>query len=169
MKHSRKRRMATIGSIVLISLITIVAWQVYFNRGNWPTQFQNNGERIYFTGLSATGAAMSSRGGGMHMRMMAGGCVTCHGADRQGGRLMPRFWLVAPPLTPDALFREHDEAGANDGHGDHDGYTDETLGRAITRGIDPDGKPLDLAMPRWSISDQDLDDLIAYLRSTGGP
>ncbi len=97
------------------------------------------------------------------MRMMSGssGCVTCHGADRLGGRLMPRFWITVPPLTFEALFSEHDE----DGHGDHEGYSDESLRRAITQGIDPGGKPLDLAMPRWSMSEKDLDDLIAFLKT----
>ena len=30
-------------------------------------------------------------------------------------------------------------------------------------GIDPDGKPLDAAMPRWSMSGADLADLVGYL------
>ena len=134
-------------------------------QGDWPTRFQTNGERIYFTATSASGARISPGGGGMHMSMMGGGCVSCHGVKRQGGRVMPRFWKVVPPLTPAALFGEHDASEKDDGHGDHDFYTDETLRRAITKGIDPGGKPFDRAMPRWSISRPDLDDLIAHLKS----
>ncbi len=93
--------------------------------------------------------------------MSGGGCVNCHGVDRQGSRLMPRFWMVAPPLTADALFGEHEDGG----HGDHDEYTDDTLRRAITRGIDAGGESLDPAMPRWSMTEQDMDDLIGYLKT----
>jgi len=132
---------------------------------DWPAQFQSNGERIYFSATSASGAPIVPRGGGMHMSMMGGGCVTCHGADRQGGRMMPQFWKSVPPLTPGALFGDHTEGAKDDGHGGHIVYNAVTLRRAITRGIDPAGKPLDQAMPRWSISQKDLDDLITYLKT----
>jgi mono/diheme cytochrome c family protein len=133
-----------------------------------PSQFKSNGERIYFTATSTSRTAIRPVGGGMHMSMMGGGCVTCHGADRQGGRMMPQFWKSVPPLTPSALFGNHDEGAKDDGHGGHDVYTDETLRRAITQGIDPGGKPLDQAMPRWSMSPKDLDDLITHLKSPAG-
>lgn len=137
-------------------------------RGNWPAEFQSNGERIYFTATSASGLPVSPRGGNMRMGMSSGGgCVACHGADRGGGPLGPQFWKSAPPLTAAALFGEHtgEEAAEADGHGDHDDYTDETLRRAIAEGIDPAGERLDPAMPRWSMSAADMSDLIAYLRT----
>jgi len=170
-RKSRNRRFATVGGIVLIAFVA--AWVLFgfnpmTNRSDWPSQFQSNGERIYFTASSASGLPISSRGGGMHMTMMGDGCVTCHGADRGGGRVMPRFWELVPPLTPAALFGEHAQGENEDGHGGHDFYTDETLRRAITKGIDPGGEPLDQAMPRWSISSQDLGDLIAHLKSPVG-
>jgi len=129
---------------------------------HWPTRFETNGERIYFTGTSSSGQDITPRGGGMHMQMMTGACVVCHGTDRKGGRLMHRFWQAVPPVTSAALFGEHVEG--QDAHGDHDAYTTETLGRAITEGIGPDAKPLDLAMPRWAMSPDDLADLIFYLK-----
>ncbi len=136
------------------------------SRNNWPAQFRSNGERIYFSGTSSSGLPITSNGGGMHMQMHAGGCVTCHGADRLGGRLMPRFWVTAPPLTAAALFKADDEHSGEDRHGDHDAYDEATLRRAITEGIDPEGERLDPAMPRWSMDDRDATDLIGFLRST---
>ncbi|MDH3665508.1 MAG: cytochrome c [Paracoccaceae bacterium] len=130
----------------------------------WPAQFRSNGERIYFTGASSSGLPIRPTGGGMRMQMHGGGCVTCHGTDRLGGRIMPRFWISAPPLTPKALFGEGD-AHEDDGHGDHDAYDEESLARAIAQGIDPESERLDPAMPRWSMADQDLADLIAFLRT----
>ena len=132
-----------------------------------PVRFQSNGERIYFTGISASGHPITFTGGNMHIQMHGGGCVTCHDVDRRGGiRVMPRFWIVAPPVTPAALFGDHDED--NGGHGDHQGYTVASLRRAITEGMDPSGKRLDAAMPRWSMSEQDLADLVQYLQGSTG-
>jgi hypothetical protein len=42
------------------------------------------------------------------------------------------------------------------------------LRRAITDGVDPAGERLDPAMPRWSMSGEDMADLIAYLKTPVG-
>lgn len=137
------------------------------SRYGQATPFVSAGERIYFTAIGSNGYPIASTGGrgmaGMHQRMHGGGCASCHGADREGGRQWPQFWIKAPALTPAALFGgNHDD----DGHDDHGAYDAGTLRRAITRGLDPAGKPLDTAMPRWQMSATDLDDLIAYLQQT---
>ena len=44
-------------------------------------------------------------------------------------------------------------------------YTDETLKRAIRAGIGADGKPLNTLMPRYPLPDEDLDALVAYLKT----
>jgi hypothetical protein len=36
---------------------------------------------------------------------------------------------------------------------------------AVTQGQDPDGTQLNSDMPRWNIGDDDLADLIAYLKT----
>lgn len=132
-----------------------------------PASFRSNGERIYFTGASASGRPITFTGGDMRVQMHGGGCATCHGADRRGGiRMMPRVWVVAPPITPDALAGQHD--GGKEGHGDHAAYTEGSLRRAITEGVDPEGKPLDEAMPRWRMHPDDVRDLVAYLRRSQG-
>ncbi len=42
---------------------------------------------------------------------------------------------------------------------------DTLIARAITHGIDEDGKGLDTCMPRWQLEQNDLGDLIAYLKT----
>lgn len=103
---------------------------------------------------------------GMHRQIHGGGCASCHGADREGQRLWPQFWAKAPPLTADALFGDDAHKEAADGHGDHASYDVDTLRRAITRGLDPAGEYLDQAMPRWTMSPRDLDDLVAFLKQS---
>ena len=128
--------------------------------------FTSNGERIYFTGTSDSGLPINATSTdsqmGMHMRMHAGGCVVCHDEDRSGSRLFPRFWIKAPALTAQSLVEksEHD-----DGHGDHAIYTKESLRLAISAGLDPSQSKLHPAMPRWSMDESDMSDLVDFITS----
>ena len=60
---------------------------------------------------------------------------------------------------------------AKDAHGEgkegeaHPSYTDALINRAITQGVNPAGKALDWTMPRWQMTEEDLKDLIAYLKT----
>lgn len=129
-------------------------------RSTWPSEFRSNGERLYFTGMSADGQPMRATGGDRHMLMMGGtACVACHGTDRKGGRLRPSYWTVVPAITAEVLAGDH---GVTDNHA-HSAYTRESLAKAITRGVRPDGSEIDPRMPRWAMSREDLSDLVAYL------
>lgn len=41
----------------------------------------------------------------------------------------------------------------------------ELIKRAITEGLNPAGEPLDRTMPRWQMSEEDLDDLLEFLKT----
>ena len=159
----------TLKSAAVIALsIALIGCDMGMNHTNsrysGPTSFASNGERIYFTGIGHDGRPIATSGGNMHQSMHSQGCVGCHGTDREGGaRMYPFFWMKSPPLTNHALFGEH-----NDGHGDHDRYSFATLRRAIREGIDPSGDALDNIMPRWTMDEQDLNDLVDYLEETTG-
>lgn len=131
--------------------------------GLWPGRFRSNGERIYFTATSDSGQPITAEMAGMrmiHPGMMT--CATCHGPDGRGGRVtMMMGTFEAPDIRYSTLTRaDHDDA-----HEEHPPYTDETIKRAITQGIDPAGEPLDWAMPRWQMSEQDLNDLLEFLKT----
>jgi hypothetical protein len=55
------------------------------------------------------------------------------------------------------IEEEHEE--------EHPPYTDELIKRAITEGLNPAGEPLDRTMPRWRMSEEDLDDLVEFLKT----
>ena len=126
-------------------------------------RFTSNGERIYFTTASSSGDPINyERGlsGGMMTRRLA--CANCHGEGGRGGRVtMMMETFEAPNITWPALTEER--------HGEkemeHPPYTEETVNRAITQGTDPAGKPLESLMPRWRMSERDLADLVAYLKT----
>lgn len=77
-------------------------------------------------------------------------CAGCHGSDRLG---RSEEGVKAPALRWSALT-EGRVAGA---------YTRTDLVRAIAAGVDPEGKPLSVSMPRYRMSQQDMRDLVAYL------
>ncbi|GAB4559692.1 MAG: hypothetical protein Kow0047_05720 [Anaerolineae bacterium] len=74
--------------------------------------------------------------------------------------------MMSSFVTPDIRFKTlASEEMEHEGEEEHPPYTEETLKRAIREGIDPAGNPLKWPMPRWQMSDEDLDDLVEYLKS----
>lgn len=118
---------------------------------------ESNGERIYLTATSASGRPITHQMPAMmgRTRMSGMACVDCHGVDGQGGTIAMMMWRVEVPNITQQHLTEEEE--------DHPPYTRETIKRAITQGLDPAGKRLSWAMPRWQISGEDLNDLIDYL------
>lgn len=130
-----------------------------------PSSFQSNGERIYHTATSRSGEAITFTGGPPWLHMHGGSCANCHGVGGRGGIVVPMTDQVAPDIRYSALTSaEHAEHPGEE----HPRYTDALIKRAITRGLDPAGEPLDSAMPRWRMSERDLSDLLAYLKTLDG-
>jgi hypothetical protein len=118
--------------------------------------FRSNGERIYFTATSDRGTIISyTRGPASSGWMMMGGrlaCVSCHGPDGRGGvhSMGMMQAMTAKDIRWSALQNEFDA---------------EQFRLAVTKGQDPDGTQLKEDMPRWNIGNDDLADLIAYLKT----
>jgi cytochrome c oxidase subunit 2 len=73
--------------------------------------------------------------------------------------------MMLTEIPPDIRYHhliEEEEHGEGE---EHPPYTDELIKRAITEGLDPAGEPLDLTMPRWQMSERDLDDLLGFLKT----
>ncbi len=115
----------------------------------------SNGELIYFTGVNAEGKRIPFTGGPPWLYMHGGGCASCHGEDGRGGYPVMMVTAIPPDIRYSHLTEESEE---------HPPYTDELIKRAITKGLDPAGKPLDPAMPRWQMSEEDLNDLLDFLK-----
>jgi len=128
-----------------------------------PEEYVSNGQLIYFTGVNERGERIPYEGGPMWLYRHGGSCATCHGADGRGGAPVMMGTEVAVDIRYHHLMEEEHEEGE-----EHPPYTDESIRRAITGGLDPAGVPLDLTMPRWHMSDQDLDDLLEFLKTLDG-
>jgi len=122
---------------------------------NGNSGYQSNGERIYFTATSNSGTPISYRGGPAMMGMMQLACVNCHRSDGHGG----------PVFMAGLSFQAADITWLSLTQNEQPPYTEDTVKRAITQGADAAGQPLDAVMPRWSMSAQDLDDVVEYLKT----
>ena len=134
--------------------------------------FSSNGERIYFTATSEREGRIAHTGGPGVGSMMMGGlltCASCHGPSGRGGRhIMHMTVMDAPDIRWSALIAEAGEGhgGEGDEHGGEAAdYDLDTFRLAVVEGKHPDGEPLNDNMPRWTMSEEDLEDLLGYLKS----
>jgi mono/diheme cytochrome c family protein len=124
-----------------------------------PTSLLAVGESVFRYGVGADGRpiARAVRGGG---RMMGRGCAGCHSSDGRGRSTM---MFTAPDITYANLT---DPQGMLMPDGTRDvTYTDASLYRAVTTGIDPEGDHLEWPMPQWKLSGREWQGLLAYLRT----
>ncbi|NIO70795.1 MAG: c-type cytochrome [Anaerolineae bacterium] len=129
-----------------------------------PQGYASNGETIYFTGVNDRGQRIPFTGGPMWLSMHGGGCASCHGPDGRGGAPVMMGTEIPLDIRYHHLIEEEHEEEHEEGEV-HPPYTDETIKRAITEGVEPDGEPMDLTMPRWQMSERDLDDLLEFLKT----
>jgi cytochrome c oxidase subunit 2 len=112
-------------------------------------QFSSKGEQIYFTGVSQKDGYIPRVGGPPWAQRV--GCVACHGPNGRGGVPVMMGTAIPADIQYKALLAHH--------------YTNATIERAITQGLDEDGKSLDWTMPRWKMSEEDLSDILAFLKT----
>ena len=74
--------------------------------------------------------------------------------------------MEAPDIRYSALSSEAEEH-QGEGHAGEEGgeYDIEDFRRAVIDGEHPDGEALSRDMPRWRMSEEDLADLFAFLKS----
>jgi cytochrome c553 len=150
---------ATIGALVAMATLLLAGCGPSSGPGGtgWGVgAFRSNGERIYFASTSERGTAITYTGGPSSSGWMMGNgrlaCASCHGPGGRGGvhNMGMMQAMDAKDIRWSALQGEFDA---------------EKFRLAVTQGQDPDGTQLNPDMPRWSISDDDLADLIAYLKT----
>lgn len=113
------------------------------------------GRQIFDTGVGASGQPIPFRGGTMMFQQASGGCAYCHGSDGRGRDVM----MVgrSSPINYASLREPHDDKGPM-----YD--SNSQLRQPIARGLNEDGKALSPAMPRWQLTDQQFQALVAYLK-----
>jgi Cytochrome c len=137
-----------------------------------PQASAERGRALYETGLLPDGSALSAQRDGMgSLPARAAACISCHRHSLRGGT---EGGVRVPPVSGDRLFAVGELPTAAKRlrrqwlrHQTRSAYTSATLARALAEGLDPDGKPLSSAMPRYHLDAQAGADLEAYLRQRG--
>ena len=145
-----------LSKIMLFLLLALIVSALLAAAG-CNTSFTSNGQRIYFTAASSSGVRITYTGGPGGMMQGPLACVNCHGSEGHGGRvnfMMQTFDV--PDITWPILTGQYE---------DHQPYTEGTVKQAITQGVDPAGNSLEYPMPRWQMSAQDLNDLVAFIKT----
>lgn len=138
------------------------------------------GEQMYREGLLPSGEPMKAViAGDVHVPGNAFSCVSCH--LRSGiGSLEGQ--ILSPPTNGLKLYKPYYQYPLPQGweygkvrKGMWDmpestaiyrpAYTDKTLAAALRGGVDPLGRELNSAMPRYQLDDRDMAILIAYLKT----
>lgn len=82
-------------------------------------------------------------------------CIQCHGVDGRG------IGVISPDINWDVLV---DPSGHEHLQRRHGAFDAVSVARLIRAGVDPAGNGLEATMPRYTMADEDMADLIAYLK-----
>jgi hypothetical protein len=132
------------------------------------------GRMIYREGRLPSGEPLRGRRpAGNEVSGRDAACVLCH---QRSGLGLAEGAIPMPPVSGPALFGSQPLPGhvARRAPGmefrdypfrTRAPYDDDTLARAIRGGVNPDGYEFQYLMPRYELSERDMDSLVAYLRS----
>ncbi|WDE01648.1 c-type cytochrome [Thalassomonas actiniarum] len=127
------------------------------------TPQQRRGQAIYLTGKSLSGRDIEARlGSGASLPASLMPCVNCHQHDGKGTR---EGGVSPADIRWSTLTRPY---GTTDNTGKTaPAYDRKSIKKAISLGVDSGGAPLSQIMPRYQLSHQDMEDLVAFLTGLG--
>ncbi len=175
-------------SVILLALVCGVAVAGTVTVGGYPSaEALRLGERMYRQGVLPDGEpiqAMVAADVPVDGRMFT--CVNCHQRSGLGSVEGP---VITWPTNGKELFVPRRRTGAWNAAAETQGpgaterwslppqyqaadarpaYTDETLARLLREGVDPAGRTLNRAMPRYRIGGRDMAVLTHYLKNLSG-
>lgn len=120
---------------------------------------EKRGKAFYLRGESSSGQDITAMVGDIDVPAGTLTCAGCHGARGEG---KTEGGVTAGNLTWSHLTKIY---GHNhEGGRKHPAFSETSFIRALTSGFDPAGNKLAVAMPRYRMPQQDMADLIAYLK-----
>lgn len=125
---------------------------------------QRRGQQIYLTGKSPSDQEINARliSAGVQLPASLVPCVNCHNYD---GRGIPEGGIKPADIRWHQLTKPYGVTHSSGHH--HQPYDKRSLIKAIGLGIDPAGQALNPVMPRYQLTHQDMNDLVAFLRGLG--
>lgn len=158
----RRTRRLSVYAVIVVAIA--VAAYAQGTSGHGLTPQERRGKAIYLTGSSPSGRAIRTFVGDAANEVPGSTlpCVNCHGHDGRGN---PEGGVIPTNISWASLTKPYGITVPTGRRSPR--YTAATVTRAITEGIDPAGNELTAAMPRYSMSPEDLGDLVDYLKRLG--
>jgi hypothetical protein len=119
------------------------------------------GKNIYTKG-AGLGGKITANMSGVNVPATVMTCINCHAANGKGN---PEGGIVPSNITWLELTKSY--GGQRQNGKKYPPYTEKSLKKAITMGLDPGGNELNSAMPRYNMSISDLNNLVSYLKTLG--
>lgn len=120
---------------------------------------ERQGKAFYLRGESASGQEITAMMGEVDVPATTLTCAGCHGNRGQG---ITEGGVTAGNMTWAFLTKPYGHA--DDGGRKHPPFTESSFSRLMTSGIDPAGNKLAVAMPTYRMPQDDMANLIAYLK-----
>lgn len=126
------------------------------------TEAEQRGKKIFLEGVTEGDIPIVAVLSGVDVPATVLPCGSCHGPDGKGkaeGGVQPSDirWVA---LT--RIYQEKNKEGRR-----HPPYEEKDFKKAVTLGFDPGGNALNATMPRYRMSAQDMNDLLAYIKRIG--
>lgn len=120
---------------------------------------ERRGKEIYLRGTSPSGREITGRVGEIDVPASTVSCAGCHGLRGEG---KTEGGVTAGNLTWPHLSKPYGHTHPTGRR--HGAFTDSSFIRAVVNGVDSDGNNLQVVMPRYNLSAEDMADLIAYVK-----
>jgi ABC-type branched-subunit amino acid transport system substrate-binding protein len=154
--------------LILITLIAIAGCLIW--TGPSPVHSQNSahreltsqekrGKAFYLRGESASGQEITAMMGEVDVPASTLTCAGCHGNRGQG---ITEGGVTAGNMTWAFLTKPYGHS--DDGGRKHPPFTESSFTRLLTAGLDPAGNKLAVAMPTYRMPQEDMANLVAYLK-----
>lgn len=153
--------------IIKRSIYLLIPVTFWIQTGIDPAQAKQHtplleaGKNIYTKGINHQGESIDAHVGEANITLPSTTlpCAGCHGDKAEGGE---EGGVKPPPLSWSHLTKHYGHV-----HGAsrrHPAFTETTFSTAVRTGYDPGGNRMDSTMPRFALSDDDIDALIIYLK-----
>lgn len=126
------------------------------------TPKQKVGKQIYTKGIGGSDVKIMAKMSGVDVPATIMPCVNCHNSRGTGN---PEGGITPSNITWQSLTKSY-EVKRQDGK-TRPAYDERSLRKVITTGIDPAGNELHSSMPRYNMTREDIDNLIAYIKVLG--
>jgi len=123
------------------------------------TAAERRGRAIYLRGETAGTKPLTAMVGDLEVPASTINCAGCHGRRGEG---KTEGGVTAGNLTWANLTKSYGHSHPNGRK--HGAFNESSFTTAVVRGVDPAGNELAVAMPRYRMSIEDMNDLLAYIK-----